>query len=114
MSRPRNRDISGRGLISHLKKAHDYIKGHKIISSALKHYGHNRLSSIASIAGYGKRMRRRTKRRKPRASVKLVLVKSRRKRRVTGRRRKRRTTRRTTRRGRGGINLPFGLGGISW
>jgi hypothetical protein len=62
VGRPRKagRPRKGRGgnLRSLLASAHKFIKDKKLVSSALSHFGHNKLSAGASALGYGRRRRR--------------------------------------------------------
>jgi len=53
----------GRGLGDILKKAHAYIKKERLISRALKNFGHTKLGNAAGALGYGKRKRRVVRRR---------------------------------------------------
>ena len=53
----------GGNLKSFIKKAHAYVKDKRIISSALKHFGYDRLGKASHAAGYGRSRRpRRTRR----------------------------------------------------
>jgi hypothetical protein len=45
-----------------LKKAHTFIKQRRLVSSALKHFGHTKLASSAHSLGYGRRRRYRRRR----------------------------------------------------
>lgn len=84
--RPKKRVVrrkkGGANLRSLLSSAHKFIKDKKLVSSALSHFGHSKLSSAASALGYGRRRVGRPKR-----TV------------------KRRVVRRVARRGRGGANF---------
>jgi len=53
----------GGDLRSALSSAHNFVKSKRLISSALKHFGHNKLSAAASALGYGRRRRTRRRRR---------------------------------------------------
>lgn len=53
----------GGDLKSVLSSAHNFVKSKRLISSALKHFGHNKLSAAASALGYGRRRRTRRRRR---------------------------------------------------
>jgi hypothetical protein len=54
---------TGAGLLDQFKKGvsalHKYAKEQKVISKGLKHFGFKKAAGIASIAGYGKRRRRK-------------------------------------------------------
>ncbi len=52
--RRRGGAINLRGLLS---SAHKFIKDKKLVSSALSHFGHNKLSAGAAALGYGRRRR---------------------------------------------------------
>ena len=57
--------MHGKGLFDWIKKAHDFIKKHKIVSrvsGALSHLhpAVGAVHKISSVAGYGRRRRRRT------------------------------------------------------
>lgn len=41
-----------------LHRAHSFVKKTRLISRALKHFGHSKLGSMAHFAGYGRRRRR--------------------------------------------------------
>ena len=43
-----------------LSSVHRFVKDKKLVSGALSHFGHSKLSSAASSLGYGKGRRRRT------------------------------------------------------
>lgn len=47
----------GGDLKSTLASAHKFIKDRRLISSALKHFGHHRLSAASAALGYGRRRR---------------------------------------------------------
>jgi len=47
-----------------LTKAHTFVKEKKLISNALKHFGHNKLSAAAKSLGYGAPRRRPVRRRR--------------------------------------------------
>jgi len=53
----------GGDLRSVLSSAHKFVKDRRLISGALKHFGHHRLSAAASALGYGRRRRRVRRRR---------------------------------------------------
>jgi hypothetical protein len=55
--RHRKRTMAGRGFLSALRSAHDFVKRHRLVSRGLNHFGHSRLSNAASSLGYGRRKR---------------------------------------------------------
>ena len=59
VGRPRvTRRKTGGSLRSILSSVHRFVKDKKLVSGALSHFGHSKLSSAASSLGYGKRRRR--------------------------------------------------------
>jgi hypothetical protein len=66
---------AGGSLSSILKKAHKFVKDKKLVSSALKHFGHHKLSRAAATLGYG-RKRRVTRRRRVGGSLSSILSKA--------------------------------------
>ncbi len=54
----------GGSLLSLLKRGHNYVKEKRLVSNALKHFGHKRLGNAAHTLGYGKRKRRVIRRRR--------------------------------------------------
>lgn len=49
----------GGSLRSVLSKVHNFVKSNQLVSKGLTHFGHPKLASIASTAGYGRRRRPR-------------------------------------------------------
>lgn len=49
----------GGSLRSVLSKVHNFVKSNQLVSKGLTHFGHPKLASIASAAGYGRRRPRR-------------------------------------------------------
>jgi hypothetical protein len=60
----RKRTMRGRGIMSALRSAHDFVKRHRLVSRGLNHFGHSRLSSAASALGYGRRRKRSYRKRR--------------------------------------------------
>lgn len=54
----------GGDIKSILSSAHKFVKDRRLVSSALKHFGHHKLASAASTLGYGRRRRRVVRRRR--------------------------------------------------
>ena len=70
----RKRNVGGAlNLRSVLSSAHNFVKDKKLISSALKHFGHNKLSAAANSLGYGKPKRKVVRKRKVGGSLKSIL-----------------------------------------
>lgn len=65
----RRKRRQGGSIVGALKKAHDFVKSKKLISSALRHFKYNKAANVARSFGYGKRRCRVVRRRRQGGSI---------------------------------------------